>query len=147
VSEWLKEHAWKACVRLKRTVGSNPTSSVMFEEQDFKGAIASTILFANELEELLKKPPTAERNRQVEEAIQNIRALCPALQVVALFDFFTPLEWLHSLPSLREGKAFVAILYLQQYPQSLTHEIRSRLDQLKKIATPELKKEIERLLS
>lgn len=27
VSEWLKEHAWKACVRHKRTVGSNPTSS------------------------------------------------------------------------------------------------------------------------
>ena len=27
VSEWPKEHAWKACVRHKRTVGSNPTSS------------------------------------------------------------------------------------------------------------------------
>src|SRR5262249_1269726 len=27
VSERLKEHAWKACVRYKRTVGSNPTPS------------------------------------------------------------------------------------------------------------------------
>ena len=29
VSEWPKEHAWKACVR-KRTVGSNPTRSAIF---------------------------------------------------------------------------------------------------------------------
>jgi hypothetical protein len=28
VSERPKEHAWKVCVRQKRTVGSNPTSSV-----------------------------------------------------------------------------------------------------------------------
>ena len=28
VSEWPMEHAWKACKRDKRFVGSNPTSSV-----------------------------------------------------------------------------------------------------------------------
>ena len=27
VSEWLKEHAWKACVSVPGTVGSNPTLS------------------------------------------------------------------------------------------------------------------------
>jgi hypothetical protein len=27
VSEWLKEHAWKACVPQKGIVGSNPTLS------------------------------------------------------------------------------------------------------------------------
>ena len=27
MSEWLKEHAWKACVLQKGTVGSNPTLS------------------------------------------------------------------------------------------------------------------------
>src|SRR5688572_1151586 len=27
MSEWLKEHAWKACVLQKSTVGSNPTLS------------------------------------------------------------------------------------------------------------------------
>ncbi len=27
MSEWLKEHAWKACVPDKGTVGSNPTLS------------------------------------------------------------------------------------------------------------------------
>ncbi len=25
--EWLKRHAWKACIRLKRIAGSNPTLS------------------------------------------------------------------------------------------------------------------------
>ena len=29
VTEWLKVHAWNACVR-QRTVGSNPTFSAMF---------------------------------------------------------------------------------------------------------------------
>jgi hypothetical protein len=28
VAEWFKAHAWKVCVRQKRTVGSNPTPSV-----------------------------------------------------------------------------------------------------------------------
>jgi hypothetical protein len=29
VAEWFKAHAWKVCVRQKRTVGSNPTPSVV----------------------------------------------------------------------------------------------------------------------
>ena len=28
VAEWFKAHAWKACLRQKRNVGSNPTPSV-----------------------------------------------------------------------------------------------------------------------
>lgn len=27
LSEWFKEHAWKVCVRQKRTEGSNPSLS------------------------------------------------------------------------------------------------------------------------
>ena len=30
VLEWLKRHAWKACVRQKRTAGSNPALSAAF---------------------------------------------------------------------------------------------------------------------
>ena len=29
MSEWLKEHAWKACVGVNSTVGSNPTLSAI----------------------------------------------------------------------------------------------------------------------
>ena len=29
VSEWLKEHAWKACIRLSRIEGSNPSLSAI----------------------------------------------------------------------------------------------------------------------
>ncbi len=29
VLEWLKRHAWKACVRQKRTEGSNPSLSAL----------------------------------------------------------------------------------------------------------------------
>ena len=30
MSEWLKEHAWKACVSQNGTVGSNPTLSAIY---------------------------------------------------------------------------------------------------------------------
>jgi hypothetical protein len=33
VSERLKEHAWKVCVRQKRTEGSNPSLSAIFPPQ------------------------------------------------------------------------------------------------------------------
>lgn len=125
---------------------------VLKDDQNFtngarKGSIAATILNANELDSLLKQQDSEERNRKIEMTIQDIRDLVPALHTVALFDFFTPLEWLQTLPVLREGKAFVAVLYLQQYPQMLNHELRSRLDQVKRISSSFLKKEIEKLLS
>jgi hypothetical protein len=34
MTEWLKVHAWKACVG-KLTVGSNPTLSANFQNSDF----------------------------------------------------------------------------------------------------------------
>ncbi len=37
MSEWLKEHAWKACVPQKGTVGSNPTLSADNFECQRKG--------------------------------------------------------------------------------------------------------------
>ena len=40
MSEWLKEHAWKACVR-QRTVGSNPTISAS-DFEDKKGGIRTS---------------------------------------------------------------------------------------------------------
>ena len=42
VSEWPKEHAWKACVRQKRTVGSNPTSSEIFSTQQLQSFLMQT---------------------------------------------------------------------------------------------------------
>lgn len=33
LSEWFKEHAWKACVPLKGTEGSNPSLSALFESE------------------------------------------------------------------------------------------------------------------
>ncbi len=31
--EWLKRHAWKACVRQKRTAGSNPACSAKTRQE------------------------------------------------------------------------------------------------------------------
>ena len=31
--EWLKRHAWKACIRQKRIRGSNPRLSAKFKEE------------------------------------------------------------------------------------------------------------------
>jgi hypothetical protein len=32
VTEWLKVHAWKVCVRQKRTEGSNPSLSAVWSK-------------------------------------------------------------------------------------------------------------------
>ena len=37
MTEWLKVHAWKACVPLKGTEGSNPSLSVGFSSVDGQG--------------------------------------------------------------------------------------------------------------
>ncbi len=39
--EWLKRHAWKACIRQKRIGGSNPPHSA--EENLFSGPIAQLV--------------------------------------------------------------------------------------------------------
>ena len=36
VSEWLKEHAWKVCIRRKRIEGSNPSLSARDENLKIK---------------------------------------------------------------------------------------------------------------
>ena len=42
VSEWFKEHAWKVCVRQKRTEGSNPSLSASFYDYGSRvGSLAS----------------------------------------------------------------------------------------------------------
>ncbi len=35
MSEWLKEHAWKACIGLKLIGGSNPPLSAKFNKYQF----------------------------------------------------------------------------------------------------------------
>ena len=41
MSEWLKVHAWKACVRQQRTGGSNPPLSATKFEAHFRGVAQS----------------------------------------------------------------------------------------------------------
>ncbi len=53
MSEWLKEHAWKACVSQKGTVGSNPTLSAKIFQ---KNRNANIVL--KQSQEFSKKLPT-----------------------------------------------------------------------------------------
>ena len=40
--EWLKRHAWKACIRLKRIAGSNPALSAKGKERCRSGRSGRT---------------------------------------------------------------------------------------------------------
>lgn len=108
-----------------------------------KGSIAATILNAKELDMLLKMPPSTSKRNQIAEVIQDIKLMLPSLHAVNLFQFFTPLEWLQD-PN-REGRCFVALLYLQSYPHLIDRNIQARLAQIKLTASTELKAEIERM--
>src|SRR5262252_10992173 len=68
MAEWLKAHAWKACVRQHRTVGSNPTlsaihlnSSELAGTANWKTAPRGTLALAHSL------PPCASMiERQID---------------------------------------------------------------------------------
>lgn len=134
------------------------SQDVLNDEQDFlnakdniqvrKGTIAATLLNAKALDELFKEPESKEKKAKFNEVVQDIRDLVPSLHGVNLFQFFTPIEWFQAPSgSFQQGRAFVAVLYLQQYPQFLDKNIQARLREIEKEAVPELKKEIQMLQS
>ena len=62
VSEWLKEHAWKACVRYKRTVGSNPTPSAIVSNSNHgisrQNLLESHLLFGGYVKRIESRKPS-----------------------------------------------------------------------------------------
>lgn len=91
-----------------------------------KGSVAAMMATVNAVDELLRQG----KEQEIDKELEDIRLLIPALHSIGFFDFFHPLEWLQVCPVLREGKCWVALLYLQAHPEKRTKEIHKRLTEV-----------------
>ncbi len=112
-----------------------------------KGSIAATLLNAAKYTDLMTHPHSADRSKEIEQIVADVTELLPALEAVGLFSFFSLEEWLNGVHSNNEGRAFVAIVYLMNYPQHLNSTLRDQLSQHKDSVGPELRSLIELTLS
>ena len=112
-----------------------------------KGTIAATVLNATYLEELLKEPQTATRDGKIKKIIQDIHTLIPGIHALNLFQFFSPVEWLDQRPHLKEGRVYIAVLYLQRHPELVDAEVIAALEKIKSKTHAELRLEIDKILT
>lgn len=106
-----------------------------------KGSIAATMLNAREFDRIKSAIDIPNKKEQLDLLFQDIHSLTPSLEALDLFKFFRPIEWL-SENSGKEGRALIAVIYLQHYPQKIDQEILERLKELSGQASEELKSQI-----
>lgn len=106
-----------------------------------KGTIAATMLNAKAFDEIQKISDPAERKMALEALRTEQSALIEGLDAVGLFEFFTPIEWLKK-DGKNEGRAWIALLYLQRFPAAISEEVKAELRILAEQASHELLEEI-----
>lgn len=87
-----------------------------------KGSVAALIATVNAIDSSLEK-----KSEVSTQDLEDLQLLLPTLHSIGFFEFFHPLEWLQETPRLREGKCWVAYLYLKKHPEKMTDAIKSRL--------------------
>lgn len=100
-----------------------------------KGSIAALMATANAIDNT--------KTSDISEDLEDIRSLIPTLHGLGFFEFFTPLEWLQEIPKLREGKCWVALLYIQTHPEKMTESIRLRFLEILPMVSKSLQKAIK----
>lgn len=65
------------------------------------------------------------------------KSLSVSLYNSGIFKIFTPLDWMQN--EAQEGKIFVALIYLQKYPQFVTPKTLERIKQIAQNPSPTLK--------
>lgn len=112
-----------------------------------KGTLCAAVLNVGYLDELLKESPSQTRTLRIQKILHDMRALLPGLHALNLFQLFTPIEWLQQNGVLKEGRAFVSVLYLQEHPEAVDAPILAELKRLKAHTHPELGIEIDKLIA
>jgi len=78
----------------------------------------------------------SKRAQILREIESDVGELVPSLKALGMFEFFTILEWLQN--PKREGRVLVGLLYLQQFPDELTREVRARVNELAQDLAPDV---------
>ncbi|MBA3812896.1 MAG: hypothetical protein H0X26_00145 [Alphaproteobacteria bacterium] len=106
-----------------------------------KGTIKALIENALYLDAHLKD---GDSDPQVFSCINDIRDSIIGLNAVGVFDTFLAPDWFHDED--KPGNIMAGVLYLQQFPQEMTREIKEKLAHLSHSVAPLLRAEITKLL-
>gem|GEM_PF-5068877 len=124
----------------EQVLADGKDSTVLKGVEFRKGTIASLIKNVSLLNEQLKLQETPAG---VNVVIEDMRASIPAQEALDVFNVFKAEEW---LVSEQPGNLMAGVLFLQQFPQFLTPQIREFLIQNSIGAHPLLKAEIVKLI-
>jgi hypothetical protein len=106
-----------------------------------KGTIGTTIINVARLNQLLDKEKLSAEEVEEFQAICAIeRNLINSLDVLGMFDIFSPAEWLNS--DQMPGRIYVAMLYLEAYPEKITSEMEKQLEHIATTAQSSLVKQL-----
>lgn len=106
-----------------------------------KGTIKATMENIKILNKLLDGPSSEERAKQVEQNLQVVSEFIKPLHNLEVFKFFKPIEWLKN--DKNQGRILVAVLYLKNFPEAIAPEVKTRLEDLLKVSTPEVCQKIQ----
>jgi len=106
-----------------------------------KGTIKSLIDNVNELNILLSQKDSSEKAKA---DIKDLRESMLGLESLDVFKVFPLKDWL--IGEGNPGQVMVGVLFLQQFPEMLTPDMKASLSSLSKKAHPLLKNEIEKLI-
>lgn len=106
-----------------------------------KGTIKALIENALYLDVHLKKDVSDEK---MLSSIKDIRDAIKGLNAVGVFEVFPPEDWFQD--ENKPGNIMAGVLYLQQYPDQMTAELKKKLGSLSKTVSPLLRAEISKLI-
>lgn len=122
-----------------RTSFTNPFNGIQGEAR--KGTIGSTIINVARLNQLLDQKEMTDEERDEFQAICLIeKNLIESLNVLGMFDLFSPEEWLNS--DIMPGRIYVIMLYLQTHPEQITPEMKKQLEHIAATAKSSFVKEL-----
>jgi hypothetical protein len=107
-----------------------------------KGTIYTSFLNSFKLDDLLSKDKGKEK--EIEKIIKDQRSITKGLYLTKFFDMQPISTFLKD--EKRPGRIMVAVLTLQECPQLLTEQIKTRLGKLIHLSHPILKREIQKVI-
>lgn len=106
-----------------------------------KGSIAATIANVTALNHFIFSQKDV--HKELQSILKDQKELIAALHITGMFDLFKLEEWLN--PVHGEGRCWVAVLYLQEYPEKMNNSIKEYLKLYNRLYSPLLIEEISKL--
>lgn len=110
-----------------------------------KGTIYASLLNAESFSSWVLKEDSQQKSEALYQLYEEQKELIPALKKLGLFSFFSPLEWLGPLGT--QGRYWIAILYLSQFPEEMDAALHKRLEELSSSVAKELQQLLTKFIS